>query len=260
MEAQQPRLELPAACCWTGRVAAWAPFPSQQQQAGGGLPPLKTAARGVWLRSEQGGVLMVRCGGASTPPLLTFTLRSSQQLVRASLSPGGFSFRLLCPTHGAPPPTSGGSSGHLLFLSLGADGSSSLAGPQAGGVFAVHFDTTQGGLECGALLQAIQHGSLGLVAPPAVPAAVATAAAAAAPPAAGPVGGRAAVAPQAGGLAETAVEQAGAEARLGDASLFGCADEASLAEAIQAARADPAFEALVGMWEQAVARVEALLP
>lgn len=224
MEAQLARLELPAVCCWTGRVAAWAPFSSLQQPASG-LPPLKTAAQGLWLRSEQGGVLMVRCSGSSVPPLLTFTLRSSQQLVRAPLCPGGFSFRLLCPTHGAPPPTAGGSSGHVLFLAVRAGvGSrdhsscgSSLSGSSAGRLFAVHFDTMQAGLECGSLLQAIQHGSLALHTPPVLHAA--------AQPAAMAADAHAAAAPHQGGRAAGSADQ--------DAALFGYEDDSSLIEAIR---------------------------
>lgn len=243
MEAQEARLELPAASCWTGRVAAWAPFPSlqQQQQSAGGLLPLKTAAKGLWLRSEQGGVLMVRCSGGSTPPLLTFTLRSAQQLVQAPLTPGGFSFRLLCPEHGAPQPTAGGSSGHVLFLAVGP-GPSCWAGgggaspPRAppGRLFAIHFDTIQAGLECGALLQAIQSGSVALLMPQTLQAAAPPAAAAAAA-AAGGRGASLSAPQQREGPAAAPEEQqqAGAEEQKRDASLFGYEDEASLMEAMQ---------------------------
>lgn len=232
MEAQQARLELPAVCCWTGRVAAWAPFPSfkQQQQQANGLAQLKTAARGLWLRSEQGGVLMVRCSGDGAPPLLTFTLRTSQRLVHAPLNPGSFAFQLLCPMHGALPPTAGGCSGHLLFLATAAGPSGAASGrpglgQQAGRLYAVHFDTMQGGLECGALLQAIQGGSLELSVPSALPAAALLAAAEAAGQGASVQAGRPAAA--AGG------RQVGAEEQHGDAGLFGYEDDASLTEAMK---------------------------
>lgn len=237
-------LVLPPVCCYTGRVAAWAPFPqlaaaAAQSSAGTGLPPLKTSSQGVWLRSDAGGVLAVQWRPGA-PPLLTCTLRSSQPLVRAPLLPGRFAFRLLCPVHGAPAAAAGGSSGHVLFLSLpqpggasNGNGGSAWAAPgqQHIATIALHFDTPQAGRECGALLQAIQQGSLGVAAPPG-----------AAPPAAAapvPPGAAAqATAPgeagsEAAGAAAAGVAAAHAAAEEWD-GLFGFADEAALEAAIQA--------------------------
>lgn len=241
-------LVLPPVCCYTGRVAAWAPFPqpaaaAAQGGAAAGLPPLKTSSPGVWLRSDAGGVLAVQWRPGA-PPLLTCTLRSSQQLVRAPLLQHGFAFRLLCPAHGAPAAAAGASSGHVLFLSLpqprgASNGSSGSAlappGQQQTVTFALHFDTPQAGRECGALLQAIQQGSLTVTATPG--AAAPAAAAAPAPPAA------AAQAPQGHAPGEAGAEAAGA-APAGVAAapaaaaeewdgLFGYADEAALDAAIQ---------------------------
>ncbi len=247
-------LVLPHVCCYTGRVAAWAAFPqpaaaAAQSAGGGGLPPLKTSSPGVWLRSDAGGVLAVQWR-PDAPPLLTCTLRSSQQLVRAPLRRGGFAFRLLCPAHGAPAAAAGGSSGHVLFLSLPqppAAGDSSRQGgtsqPTAQhprtATIALHFDTPQAGRECGALLQAIHQGSLAVVAPPGQPAqpaaaptahaAAAKAAAAAGTAAAGEVVGGAA------GGAAAAAGQGGIAAATDEwDDLFGYADEAELEAAIKA--------------------------
>lgn len=264
-------LELPPVSAWTGRVAAWAPFPpaaAAQQQQAGGLPPLKTSSTGVWLKSDAGGVLAVQWPAAA--PLLTCTLRASPQpLVRAPLVPGAFAFRLLCPQHGAPPHgdadagMAAAGSGHLLFLSLalppeaGAGaGSGGNAGrrpaqqqQQQGGSYtlAVHFDTAQAGRECGALLQAIQQGSLEVVhqrPPPQAPQAPQQAPQPAPAPAptastaeACTGGPQQALTAQAagndsGGLPAAAA--VGAAAAGGDPQLFGYADEASLEAAIQA--------------------------
>ena len=223
-----PELHLPPAACYTGRLAVYVPFgPQAAPPPPHGLPPLKTSSPGVWLRSEAGGVLTLQWRPAA-PPLLTITLRNSQQLVHAPLSPGGFAFRLLCPQHGAPPPQLGGSSGHVLFLSLPAAESQGGAGQRgaAGAVLqcsytlAVHFDTAQAGRECGALLQAIQQGSLGMVAPPAAVAA----------PGAAPAAAAARVTAEQAQQAGTA---AAPPAPAGWDSLFGFADEASLAAAIE---------------------------
>lgn len=255
MQPPGAALDLGPVSCWTGRVAVWAPFPSQQQQAaaqrqqqqqqGGGLPALKTSSSGVWLKSDAGGVLAVQWR-PSAPPLLTCTLRTQQQqpMVRAPLAPGTFAYRLLCPQHGAPPAdaaamaASGGGSGHLLFLTLAVPPN---AGPvvdgqpnqqhqeQHGYTMAVHFDSAQSGQQCGALLQAIQQGSLAVVYP--------------APPPGAPTAPAGSVAP--GGPQQQAQQQQ-EEQRSGSAmaappavgthadpfSAF--SDEASLLEAVQA--------------------------
>lgn len=240
---QAEPLVLPPVCCYTGRVAAWAPFPQPAAaHSADGLPPLKTSSPGVWLRSDAGGVLTVQWR-PDAPPLLTCTLRSSQQLVRAPLRRGGFAFRLLCPAHGAPVAAAGGSSGHVLFLSLpqpAAAGSGSMlqpAGQQARtATIALHFDTPQAGRECGALLQAIHQDSLSVVAAPGQPAQAAPAAHTAAKQAAAAVAGaardKAAAGAEmaAGGTAATAA----AAANGGWDELFGYPDEAALEAAIQA--------------------------
>jgi hypothetical protein len=227
-------IQLPVASCWTGGVAVWAPFPQpsqqQQQQHVHSLPPFKTSSRGVWLRSDAGGVLAVqwRAGAA---PLLTCTLRGSCQLVQAPLVPGGFAFRLLCPQHGAPPvaaAAAGSSSGHVLFLSLATGGSNcggsgsmsfSSSPQQHWFTAAMRFDTAQAGRECGALLQAAQRGSLDIVRPaPPPPAAVAAAA-------------EVLSAPTPAQQEQQGAAPGGALAEAED--LFGHADESSLLAAIQ---------------------------
>jgi hypothetical protein len=162
-------MQLPAASCWTGNVAAWVPFPGQQQAEAWGLPPLKSSSRGVWLRSDAGGVLMVQCRPAA-PPLLVCTLRRSVELARTSLVPGEFAFKLLCPQMSAAAAGGGPgtSAGHVLLLTLRRQQSAvaATAGPSPGPstpsscTIAVHFDTAHAGRECGALLSAIQQGRL----------------------------------------------------------------------------------------------------
>jgi hypothetical protein len=121
----------------------------------------------VWLRSDASGVLIVQWR-ADAHPLLACTLRRNVELVRAPLLPGSFAFKLLCPQHGSGGEGDAGSCGHLLFMTLAVPG---MAGSiQQTRSFAVHFDTEQAGRECGALLQAIQSGSLRAVKPQLVPA------------------------------------------------------------------------------------------
>lgn len=247
---QAEPLVLPPVCCYTGRVAAWAPFPQPAAAAvasAGGLPPLKTSSPGVWLRSDAGGVLAVQWR-PDAPPLLTCTLRSSQQLVRAPLWRGGFAFRLLCPAHSAPAAAAGGSSGHVLFLSLpqppaiGHSSGGGMAQPTGQqprtATIAVHFDTPQAGRECGALLQAIHQGSLTVVAAPGQPARpVAKPAAPAVEGKTAPAADRAvAGGAAAGGIGATAGGQGEASAAAAEEwdELFGYADEAALDAAIQA--------------------------
>lgn len=232
MQAGPARLELPPVCCWTGRLAAWAPFPQQagavaQQQ---GLPPLKTSSTGLWLRSDAGGVLTVQWR-PDAPPLLTCTLRSARELVRAELRPGSFAFRLLCPQHGAAAAAAAADarSGHVLFLSLAvaagaAAGSQQQAQPAY--TLAVLFDAPQAGRECGALLQAVHQGRLAVVQP--TPPPPAQPAARQAPAAAGAEQPAGAAAP----AAAAAADGTPAEGLWSD-PLFGFADEAALLAAIQ---------------------------
>lgn len=152
-------LLLNSTCCWTGAVAAWAPFPEQtQQQAGHCLPPLRTRSRGVWLRSDGSGVVIVQWH-SNAPPVLSCTLGRNVELFRAPLQPGSFAFRLLCPQHGGGAEGDAGGCGHLLFVTLSLP-CSSEGGAQRTRSFAVHFDTMQAGRECGALLQAVYSGRL----------------------------------------------------------------------------------------------------
>lgn len=246
-----PELELPSAAVWTARIAAWAPFPpASAQPAAGGLPPLKTAARGVWLRSDRGGVVCLRWRGAAAPPLLTVTMRNNQLLVSAPLAPGAFAWRLFCPAHGAPPPAAGGSSGHVLLLALPGTapaGGADTHQPVQQHTFAMHFDTVQAGRECGALLQAIEQGLVKAATPPAPAAtaahwAPAAAAAAKLEPSGAPLPGGS-LPPLAGsagmGAGLAATEAAAAASAAGgpqatDASLFGYANQATLEQGIQA--------------------------
>lgn len=236
-------LDLPHDSCWTGSMAAWAPFPAQLPQpqlAGAGLPPLKSSSRGVWLRSDASGVLTVQWRPAGAPPLLVCTLRSSGELLSAPLMPGAFAFKLLCPQHtaaaaaGAPGPNT---IGHLLLLTLAVSASSASAPSgcsQRTFTIAVRFDTAQAGRECGALLLAIHQGSLQVVQPAPPPAPMAAPAPAAAmrqheeqQQGHGPVRGGSS------GVEEEAADAAEAGGASRASAMFGFQDEASLVASLQ---------------------------
>ena len=141
---------------WAGSAALWAPFP---EQPAAGFATLKTSSKGVWLYGEGAAVLAVewRGGGArpcSPAPLLTCTLRGSQQVLSAPLVPGRFSFRALCAEHGSASTT------HVVIVSV-------EGGTQLPATLAFKFDATHAGWECAATLHALACAQVQAVVQPA---------------------------------------------------------------------------------------------